>query len=126
MDNAKIDEFIKMTMADSKLEISNPLFEGIVMDQILLENRKLIQRRRFILNIMVFVGVELLLTGAILMMAIYLPGFNHLSYAIRNSLPVFQKIGNFVIQYDYLIFTFLVILIFDRILNRKVRVAIRS
>jgi hypothetical protein len=115
-----IDKLTKELMADSKLELTNLNFDEIVMNQILFESNKLKKRKDLFLNIIVFVGIEFLLFALILTLLLYFPGYEYFTSALKNSMFIFERIGTFVIQYDYLILSFFIVFILERFTNKKV------
>jgi hypothetical protein len=125
MNNANIDKLTKELMSDSKLKITNPAFDDLVMNQILFETSKLKKRKDLFLNILIFTGIEFILFALILALLLYFPGYEYFTSALNNSMLVFEKIGNFVIKYDYLILSFLIIFVFDRITSKKATVSVK-
>ena len=125
MESAKIDKFTKELMTDSKLKITNPAFDNLVMNQIMLESIMLKKRKDLFLNILVFTGIEFILFALSLTLLLYFPGYEYFASAMKNSMLIFEKIGTFVLKYDYLILSFLIIFTLDRISNKKVAVSVK-
>lgn len=125
MESANIDKFTKELMTDSKLEISNPSFDDLVMNQILLESGKLKKRKDLFLNLLIFTGIEFILFALFLALLLYFPGYEYFTSILKNSMFIFEKIGTFVIRYDYLILSFIIIFVFDWITSKKVPVSVK-
>jgi hypothetical protein len=118
MENTSIDKLTREVMADSRLDLTRENFDDTVMNQILLESNKKKNRKQLLLNILIFAGVELVIFTMLFVLLIYFPGIEYLSSAMKNFMIIFQKIGKFAIQYDYLILSFIVVLFLDHVLNR--------
>lgn len=125
MDNTNINKLTKELMSDSKLKITNQAFDDLVMNQILLEAGKLKKRKDMFLNILIFTGIEFIIFALILALFLYFPGYEYFTSALNNSMLVFEKIGNFVIKYDYLILSFIIVFVLDRITSKRVYVLVK-
>jgi hypothetical protein len=125
MDNKDFDKLTKDWMSDSKLNISNPIFDDLVMKQILVEASKQNERKTLLTNILIFTGIELVIFAFLFILLIYFNGSNYFTSAIKSSLQVFQHIGNLAIRYDYLILSFIIVGILDRLMNKKTTVSAR-
>ena len=120
MDNANIEKLTKEFMADSRLDLPDPLFDEKLMGRILLENKRLNDRKQLYLNILVFIGIEFIILALLWILLLYFPGLDYFTNAIKNSMTIIRKIGNLVVQYDYLIFSFIIVGILDSIFNKRV------
>ncbi len=120
MNNAIIEKLTKDMMADSRMELPDPLFDEKVMSTILLESKKLNERRQLFLNLLVFIGVELVILTLVWILLIYFPGIDYITNTIKNSMTLIRKTGNMVLQYNYLIISFIIVWFLDRIMNKKV------
>ena len=125
MENNGIDKLTKKLMADSRLNLTRSNFDDTVMNQILLESNKRKNRKQLLLNILIFAGVELVIFILLLVLLIYFPGIEYFTSTMKNSMLVFQKIGKIAIQYDYLILSFIVVVILDRIMNKRIQVSLK-
>ena len=96
MDNSDIEKLTKELMADSRLDLPDPLFNEKLMSRILFENSRQNVRKEFILNILVFIGVELIILSLLWMLLLYFPGLNYFTNAIKSSLMIIHKTGNLV------------------------------
>lgn len=123
MDNANIDKLTKDLMADSKLDLPDPLFDEKLMSRILLESKKLNDRKQLFLNILVFTGIELIILALIWILLIYFPGLDYFANAIKSSMTIIRKTGNLVLQYDYLIFSFIIVGVLDSIFSKRVKIS---
>jgi hypothetical protein len=119
MENTGIDKLTKELLADSRLKLTRPNFDDSVIDQILFESAKQKNRKHLLLNILIFSGIELVIFTLMFILLIYSPGIQYFTSTIRNSMVIFQKIGEFAIHYDYLILSFIVVAFLDLILNRR-------
>jgi hypothetical protein len=124
MDNANIEKLTKELMTDSKLNLPDPLFDEMLMNRILFENSRQNDRKLLLLNILIFVGVELIILSVLWILLLYFPGFDYFTNAIKNSMTFIKKTGNLVLQYDYLIFSFIIAGFLDLILNKRVKVSL--
>ena len=124
MDNSEENKLTKEIMADSRLNLANPDFDDLVLHQVLLESKKLKKRKDLLMNLLIFTGIELFIFALLLVLLLWFPGLEYFTTGVKNSLPVFQKIGKLAIEYDYLIFAFIVVGLLDKIMNRKVRASL--
>ncbi|MGC1389690.1 MAG: hypothetical protein WA816_01505 [Bacteroidales bacterium] len=125
MEDAKIEKLTKEWMAESKLELTNPIVENIIMNQILLEAGKKRSRKNLLISFLIFTGIELIIFALLLILLLYFPGIDYFTSAIKNSMVLFQKIGKLAIEYDYLILSFIVVGLLDRIMDGKVTASLK-
>jgi len=116
MDNSNIDKLTKNILAESKLELTNPDFNYLMMNKIRFESRKKIVFHNIGLFILIFITFDALIFSIFKILSINIAGIN-------------LKIGNFIhnevlsIQNDFsnigqlLITCFLVLAIVIFVLN---------
>jgi len=121
MDNELNEKLTSRLMADSKLNLTDPDFDGIVLGQVMNEFEKKKKRKLIISNILLFIGIEFTLLAFVLLTILYFPGNNNLSILINSGLQYLSKIGEFVIRYDYLFFSFIVVGILELITSNRTR-----
>lgn len=121
MDNDNIEKLTRELMADSKLNLSDPLFDERVLRQISVEYERKKRKQQLLSFILVFCGIEFIMFAIAWFLLLYYPGYEYFVNTVSDSLQIFKKIGYLVIQYDYIIFSFIVVGILDLITNRKVR-----
>jgi hypothetical protein len=126
MEDSGIEKLTKELMADSKLNLTNPAFDDIVMNQISLESGKLKSRKNLIRNFLIFTGIELIIFALLLFFLLYIHEVDYFTSAIKDSMIVFQKIGKLVIEYDYLILSFIVAGVLDGMTNKRVTFSLKS
>lgn len=119
MENNHIDKLTKELMADSRLKLTRPNFDDSVMNQIILESNKLKNRKQLLINLLIFAVVELVILTLLFVLLIYFPGIEYFNATMKNSMLIFQKIGEFAIHYDYLILSFIVVVFLDMLLNKR-------
>jgi hypothetical protein len=119
MGNSDIDKLTKALMTDSRMTLTNPGFDDMVMKQVLLESDRQLNRKLLLRNIMIFTVIELLIFALLLVLLLWFPGLVYFTTAIKYSMTIFQKIGNLAIEYDYLIFSFILVWLLDMRMNRK-------
>jgi hypothetical protein len=76
-----------------------------------------------LLNILIFAGIEFIVFSLLWILLLYSPGVDYFKNAITSSLLIIQKAGNLVIEYGYLIVSFIIVGFLDRILNKRVKVS---
>jgi hypothetical protein len=117
----KYEDLARKLMSDSKMDLSDPGFDEMVLGQIMLEFNKNKKRKTIISSVLLFIGIEFTLLAILLLMILYFPGSNNLTNLINSVLQYLSKIGEFVMKYDYLIVSFLFVGLLDRVMNLKTR-----
>jgi hypothetical protein len=125
MDNHNVNKLTKELMADSRLNLTRPDFDDAVMNLILLESNKQKNRKNLFFDILIFSGIELVVFALLLILLLRFPGNDFFTTAVRDFLPVFQKIGKLAIEYNYLILSFIVVGILDWFMNRTERLSVK-
>jgi Na+/phosphate symporter len=122
MNNEKTEKLTKDWMADSLLTLDNPQFEAIVMKQISLEYEKKKRRQQVRSFILVFFGIEFLIFSLIWILLVWYPGYQYFVTAMGNSLSIFHTLGNLVIQYDYIILSFIFVTIMEVVMKKSQKI----
>jgi heme/copper-type cytochrome/quinol oxidase subunit 3 len=119
MENENVDKLARMIMADSKLEIKNPLFTETVMNQVASEYYKQKNMKQLRISILVFICIEFILFAFVWMLLNYYPGYEYFGKIMNDIMPSLQKTGDMVIKNGYLIISFIVAYGLHQILNLK-------
>jgi hypothetical protein len=108
-----------MVMADSKLEITDPLMTDNIMNQVSVEYNKYNNRKQTLINILVFIGIEFILFASVWMLLIYYPGYEYFRKIMNDLIPLIRSIGELIIKNGYLIVSIFIAYVFHWILNLK-------
>jgi len=119
MESNGIDKLTKELMTNSRLNLINPEFDKSVMNQILSESNRQESRKHFLVNILIFGSIELVIFTILFILLNYFPVAESLNSTMKNSMYIFQKIGEFAIHYDYLILSFIVVAFLDLIMTKR-------
>jgi hypothetical protein len=119
MESNGIDKLTKELMTNSRLNLINPEFDKSVMNQILSESNRQESRKHFLVNIVIFGSIELVIFTILFILLNYFPVAESLNSTMKNSMYIFQKIGEFAIHYDYLILSFIVVAFLDLIMTKR-------
>ncbi|MDP4224184.1 MAG: hypothetical protein Q8868_12815 [Bacteroidota bacterium] len=117
MENNDIDKLTRNLMADSMMNLDDSSFDNRVMQKILIEADKKDQRRFYLSNILL-----LFIIGTVIFSLLWLslldPQVNSFWVSVANSLlSAFRAAGAFILQYDYLIISFLFVGILNLIIK---------
>lgn len=104
MDNSNIDKLTKRILADSKLELTNPDFNNLVMNKIRFENRKKSVFHNVGLFFLIFITFDTLILSLLKILSINITGislkigtlFHRILFSVQND---FSNIGQLLITY---------------------------
>lgn len=119
MESGNVEKLTRTIMADSKLEIADPLFSDVVMKLVLLEHKRQKNRKQALINILVFIGVEFIVLFLIWILLVYYPGYSYFVRVMNNIMPLIKETGYFVMRNGYLIISLTVACITHWILNLR-------
>ena len=119
MENSEINKLTKDIMADSRLNLPNPGFDEQVMRQIQLVSNQELNRKSWTRNFMIFAIAELFALVIIIFLLFMTPGMEYFIGMINNSLRMCQKIGMLAMEYDFLLFSFVIVGFLDVIVNKR-------
>jgi hypothetical protein len=118
----KNENIAREIMADSKLDMTDPGFDEIVMGKIMFESEKMKRRKYYLSGLILFIGIEFTLLAFLMVILYYFHGNIFLKDFINDNMQYFTGVGQFVLHYDYIILSFVIVGILDLILNKRSRV----
>jgi hypothetical protein len=122
MEKGNIEKVTREIMAESGLEIENPGFDRKVLGKISLEYLRKKYRRQLAFYILILTGIEFVVFSGVWLMLMYFPGSDYIINTIKDSLPAFHNIGNFILEYDYLFISFILV----GVLNMVSKISVKS
>ena len=125
MENSDIDKLSKDILQKSKLKISNPDFNNIIMEKIIAANRKVIILYNLLYYSAIFVSVDVLILIILKFFNISILKFklSNISFSeeILSNLHQFVELfaGNSIIQYS--VISLLIVLIFNKLSTTRLK-----
>jgi hypothetical protein len=107
MENNDIDKLTRNLMADSMMNLDDSSFDNRVMQKIRIESDKKNQNRFYLSNILLLFVIGTVIF-ALLWLSLLDQQVNSFSVSVANRLlSASRAAGAFILQYDYLIISFL-------------------
>jgi hypothetical protein len=66
--------------------------------------------------------IDFIVFSLVWILLIYFPGVDYFKNTINSSLLIIQKAGNLVLEYGYLIVSFIFVGLLDLVFNKRVKV----
>jgi hypothetical protein len=127
MEESNVEKLTKEIMADSRLVALKPDMENEIMERISVDYITRSRRRELRTYILLFVGIETVLTGFVWTLFNYFPGLNNeVVYLVKNFILAAHKAGELTIQSLYLIISFIVVLSLKQILDLSERLSYKK
>lgn len=121
MDNSNIDILTKDILSESKLELTNPDFENLLMSRIRLERRKKVIFHNFGLFFIIFITLDAIIFSLSKIFGINIAdvtsGIGVLSTGINNGIQTFLSNSGYFILIYFIVLTIVIILL-NRTLSR--------
>lgn len=111
MDNAKVDGLTKDILSGSKLEITNPDFNKIVMDKIKAENRKIALFNNIKFYTLVFISIDALIIGILSFMNVRVSDISlKFKFFSRGFGDLYSNLGQLVFIYFIVLLSIILVL----------------